>query len=95
MAGLVLGDLDELAEPELAVAVGGFAAHARPLVEVAQEDAQERGLQLVEPRVVPDSSKVFFALEPWKRSSRMRSPSSSSRAATRPPSPSANRFFVG
>src|SRR5438067_1150551 len=37
----------------------------------------------------------FFAAEPWKRSMRRRWASSASLTATRPPSPSANRFFVG
>ena len=43
----------------------------------------------------PIRSKSFLSREPWKRSSLTRSPSSVSVAATRPPSPSANRFFVG
>ena len=51
MAGLVDRHLADLAEPELAVAVGGLAAQRRPAVELAQEDAQRRGLDLVEPRV--------------------------------------------
>ena len=33
--------------------------------------------------------------EPWKRSMRTRSATSSSRHVTSPPSPSAKRFFVG
>ena len=41
------------------------------------------------------SSKVFLSREPWKRSMRTRSATSSSRQATSPPSPSANRFLVG
>ena len=44
---------------------------------------------------VPMSSNVFLSREPWKRSIRIRSATSSSVAATSPPSPSANRFFVG
>ena len=44
---------------------------------------------------VPISSNVFLSREPWKRSIRIRSATSSSVAATSPPSPSANRFLVG
>ena len=40
-------------------------------------------------------SNVFLAFEPWKRSIRIRSASSSSRTAIRPPSPIPNRFLVG
>ena len=39
--------------------------------------------------------QLRFDLEPWKRSMRMRSASSGSFSPTRPPSPSAKRFFVG
>ena len=84
-----------LAEPELAVALGGLAAQSRPLVEVRQEDAQRGRVDLVEARVVADELEATFAFEPWKRSSRSRSASSSSLTATSPPSPSAKRFFVG
>ena len=44
---------------------------------------------------VPMSSNVFLSREPWKRSMRTRSATSSSRQPTSPPSPSAKRFFVG
>src|SRR5919197_391815 len=52
--------LDELAEAELGVARSGLAAAAVPLVEVRQEDAQERRLQLVEARVVPHEVEVVL-----------------------------------
>ena len=44
---------------------------------------------------MPTSSNVCLSREPWKRSIRTRSATSSSRQATSPPSPSANRFLVG
>ena len=44
---------------------------------------------------VPMSSKVYLSCEPWKRSIRTRSATASSRHVTSPPSPRANRFFVG
>ena len=56
--GLVLGQLDELAEPELRVPGRHLAAAAVPLVEMRQEDPQERRLQLVETRVVADEVEV-------------------------------------
>jgi hypothetical protein len=58
VAGLVFGNLDELAEPEVAVARRGLPAVARPAVEMAEEDAQEGGLELVEPGVVADELEV-------------------------------------
>ena len=58
MTRLVLRQLDEIAEAELGVPRGGFAAAAVPLVELRQEEAQERRLQLVEPRVVADEVEV-------------------------------------
>ena len=62
MARLVLRDLDELAEPELGVAGGRGAARLVPAGELRQEDAQERGLQLVEARVVADELEVGLVL---------------------------------
>ena len=44
---------------------------------------------------MPTYVKVFLSREPWNLSIRTRSASSSSVAATRPPSPRANRFLVG
>jgi hypothetical protein len=67
VSGLVLGRRHEVAEPEVAVALGRLAAQARPVVEVPQEDAQHRGLDLVEPRVVADVVEVDLvarAVEP-------------------------------
>ncbi len=58
MARLVGGKLHEVAEPELRVARGGLAAAARPLLELLEEQAQERGLELVEARVVADELEV-------------------------------------
>ncbi len=54
VARLVDRKLAQLAEPELRVARRGLAARGRPAVELAQEDAQRRRLQLVEARVVAD-----------------------------------------
>ena len=42
-----------------------------------------------------NAEDVVFSFEPWKRSIRSRSATASSRQPTRPPSPSAKRFFVG
>ena len=58
MAVLVLRQLDEIAETELGVARGRLAAAAVPLVEMRQEEAEERRLQLVEARVVADEVEV-------------------------------------
>ena len=55
---LVLRQLDEIAEAELGVARGSFAAAAIPFVEMRQEEPEERRLQLVEPRVVADEVEV-------------------------------------
>ena len=46
MAGLVLRQLDQIAEAELGIPSGGLAPAARPLVEMLEEDAQERSLEL-------------------------------------------------
>ena len=54
VARLVLRQLHELAEPELGVARRRGAARLVPAGELRQEDAQERGLQLVEAGVVAD-----------------------------------------
>ena len=62
MARLVLRDLHELAETELRVASSGGATPFVPTRELRQEDAQERGLQLVEPRVVADEVEVLLVL---------------------------------
>ena len=58
MTRLVQGQLHELAEPQLRVARGGLASTTRPLLEVLEEDAEERRLKLVEPRVVADEVEV-------------------------------------
>ena len=58
VARLVLRDLHELAEAELGVAGRRSAARLVPARELRQEDAQERGLQLVEARVVADELEV-------------------------------------
>src|SRR3954447_6883433 len=60
VAGLVLGHLDEVAQPERAVPLRRLAPEARPLVELRQEHAQERRLQLVEARVVADELEVLL-----------------------------------
>ena len=96
VAGLVLRQLDEPAEPSSAYRAAASRRRRVPLVEVRQEDAQQRRLHRVEPRVVADVQRTPSSpREPWKRSMRSRSASSASLTAIRPPSPSANRFFVG
>ena len=67
VARLVLRDLHELAEAELGVAGGRGAARLVPARELRQEDAQERGLQLVEPRVVTDEVEVLLVLRAVER----------------------------
>src|SRR5207248_955974 len=54
VAGLVVRQVDELAEPELGVAGSGLAAAAVPRVELGEEEAEERSLELVEAGVVAD-----------------------------------------
>src|SRR3954447_18472888 len=46
--------VDEVAEAGLLVVASGGTPPARPAVEMRQRDAEDRGLQLIEPRVVPD-----------------------------------------
>ena len=60
VAGLVGGQLAELAEAELLVARGRLAARGVPAVDLAEEEAQHGGLQLVEPRVVADRLEVLL-----------------------------------
>jgi hypothetical protein len=55
---LVGRQLDQVAEAEFGVARGGLPPPARPLVEVLEEEPQERRLELVEPRVVADELEV-------------------------------------
>src|SRR6185503_13359638 len=55
--GLVGRKLADVAEAELRVGLRCRAPAFVPLVEVAEEDAQRRGLQLVEARVVADDVK--------------------------------------
>src|SRR4051812_28972399 len=45
---------DERAEAGLLVGAGGRAATVRPGVEVRELHAQDAGLELIQPRVVPD-----------------------------------------
>jgi hypothetical protein len=58
VAGLVLRKVDEIAETELRVPRGGLTPSLRPPVELCEKDTEERGLQLVEPRVVADEVEV-------------------------------------
>src|ERR1700704_3409788 len=58
VAILILGQLDEIAETKLRVPGGSLAAAAVPLVEMRQEEAEERRLQLVEGGVVADEVEV-------------------------------------
>ena len=58
MPVLVLRDLDELTEAELCVARRRLAPARRPLRELPDQHAQERGLELVEARVVADELEV-------------------------------------
>jgi hypothetical protein len=58
VARFVFGNLDELAEPEVGVARRSLPAAARPAVEMAEEEAQEGGLELVESRVVAHELEV-------------------------------------
>ena len=67
MARLVLRNLHELPEAELGVAGGRGAARLVPARELRQEDAQERGLQLVEPRVVTDEVELLLVLRAVER----------------------------
>ena len=53
-ARIVLGDVDELAETELLVARRRLAPGRVPAVQLAEEDAEHGGLELVEARVVAD-----------------------------------------
>src|SRR5205085_6835263 len=67
VASLVLGELAELAEPELGVAGGGFPSGAVPIVELAEKEAQGGGLELIEARVRTDIGErllVARAVEP-------------------------------
>src|SRR6185437_16863372 len=52
--------LAELAESELLVAGGRLAACRVPAADLAEEEAQHGGLQLVEPRVVADRLEVLL-----------------------------------
>ena len=54
VARLVLGSVAELADPELAIPLGGLAAQLRPAVELAEEDPQHSRLDLVEAGVAAD-----------------------------------------
>ena len=67
VAGLVLRQLDELAEPELGVASGDLAPAAIPPVEVREEDAQHPRLQLVEAGVVTDEVELVLVARPVER----------------------------
>src|SRR5205807_10126612 len=58
VAVLVLRELHEVAEAKLGVARRSIAATAVPLVEMRQEEPEERRLQLVEARVVADEVEV-------------------------------------
>src|SRR5437870_5725944 len=58
MARLVLGQIEGGVETELGVASGGLAAKSDPRVELGEEDAQDGGLELVEPRVVAEQLEV-------------------------------------
>ena len=95
VAGLVGGQLDGLAEPELRVAGRRLAPCRVPAGEMRQEHAQHAAWIASSREFVPTSSKVCLSREPWKRSIRTRSATASSVHATSPPSPSAKRFFVG
>ena len=58
--GLVGRQLRDVAEPELRVAGRGLTPGRVPAVELRQEDAQHRGLQRVEARVVADQLEVLL-----------------------------------
>src|SRR4051794_32908466 len=58
VARLVLRQVHELAEPKLRISRDSCAATFCPAVELLEEDAQERRLQLVEARVVADEVEV-------------------------------------
>ena len=60
VAGLVGGQLADLTEPELGVTGNRLTARTVPLLEVREEDAQKRSLELVEPRVVADELEVLL-----------------------------------
>jgi hypothetical protein len=67
VAGLVLRQVDELAEPELGVPRGSLAPAAVPRVELREEDAEERGLELVEARVVADEVELLLVARAVER----------------------------
>jgi hypothetical protein len=67
VSGLVLGQLARLAQPQLRIPRGSLATRSNPPVELAEEDAQHRCLDLVEARVVTDHLEVDLvarAVEP-------------------------------
>src|SRR4051795_2583797 len=62
VARLIQRNLHELAEAQLGVPGRRSAPRLVPACELRQEDAQERGLQLVEARVVSDELEVGLVL---------------------------------
>src|SRR5512141_2841554 len=58
MARLVLGKLADGSEPEPRVTNGRLSTRRNPTVELREEDAQHRRLDLVEARVVADQLEV-------------------------------------
>ena len=60
VARLVGRELAQLAEPELLVARSRLAARAVPAVDLAEEEAQHRRLELVQARVVADRLEILL-----------------------------------
>src|SRR2546429_6567492 len=67
MAALVQRQLDELAEPELGIVRCGLSPAAVPRVELREEEAKERGLELVEAGVVAHEVEIPLVARAVKR----------------------------
>ena len=86
------GQLDELAETQLCVPYGGLAALRVPAVEVLEEESQRGGQARPAANSCRRTRSRACRGNRGSRSIRTRSASSSSRHATRPPSPMPPRF---
>ena len=96
VARLVGGQLDGVAEPELGVARRALAPRRVPAGEVRERRCGANAACSASSReFVPISSKSACRASRGSAASGAAPPASSSVQATRPPSPSANRFLVG
>src|SRR6266545_1113485 len=57
---IVLGQVTDLAQAERGISGGRLAPRAIPFLEMREEDAKERSLELVEPRVVADELELLL-----------------------------------